>query len=212
MCVECAVEPSVSIDRPSTFITVPRTPNLSMIRHFTSTGIVAIRGASLVHWHEKVQAWLAPGGHIESNEDPVQATLREVKEETGLDVRVIPTAALPYISNLEQITPPYTVMVEDVFDQEFGAHQHIDFIYFTTPVDFSARNGALPEVPEGWHWLTKEELVNATPLETPYGELAPPPEDVLKLSIVALELLEKGTPGIRSPAPEHGYDGLDRPY
>jgi 8-oxo-dGTP pyrophosphatase MutT (NUDIX family) len=105
-----------------------------MIRHFTSTGMVAYGGAALVHWHAKVQAWLAPGGHVEPNEDPVQATLREVKEETGLDVRILPTSAIPSISNLDQVLPPFTVMIENVIDEKHGAHQHIDFIYFTTPV------------------------------------------------------------------------------
>ncbi len=164
-----------------------------MIRHFTSTGIVAANGASLVHWHAKVQAWLAPGGHIEPNEDPVQATIREVKEETGLDVSIMATVALPQISNLEQIVPPYTVMVEDVFDQEIGAHQHIDFIYFTTPVSVPINNGGFPAVPEGWHWVDREALESGRQLKSPTGEMVAPPEDVLKLSLAALDLLENGS-------------------
>ena len=35
---------------------------------------------------------LPPGGHIEENEDPVQAALREVCEETGLRAAVVPTS------------------------------------------------------------------------------------------------------------------------
>jgi mutator protein MutT len=33
--------------------------------------------------------WTLPGGKIEPGESPAQATVREVKEETGLDVRVV---------------------------------------------------------------------------------------------------------------------------
>ena len=161
-----------------------------MIRHFTSTGIVVANGASLVHWHQKVQAWLAPGGHVEPNEDPVQATLREVQEETGLDVRIMPTSVAPDISNLEQVTPPFTVMIEDVFDQTHGEHQHIDFIYFTTPLAVST--GDLPAIPEGWLWVSREQLCDAARLPAPHGELVAPPDDVLKLSIAALDLLETG--------------------
>lgn len=39
----------------------------------------------LVH-HKKLQKWVQPGGHIEDHEDPEQAAIREVKEETGLDI------------------------------------------------------------------------------------------------------------------------------
>ena len=46
-----------------------------MIRHFTATGFVINGDATLLHWHHRVQAWLPPGGHIEPNEDPVQAVL-----------------------------------------------------------------------------------------------------------------------------------------
>ena len=163
-----------------------------MIRHFTSTGIVVASGATLVHWHAKVQAWLAPGGHIEPNEDPVQTTIREVLEETGLDVRLLQTSAPADISNLPQIAPPFTVMVEDVVDVKFGPHQHIDFIYFTTPIDagdLSASNN-LPAIPDGWYWLTRKALIEGSLLKAPNGRLVAPPEDVLKLSLTALDLLE----------------------
>jgi 8-oxo-dGTP pyrophosphatase MutT (NUDIX family) len=159
-----------------------------MIRHFTSTGIVVANGASLVHWHKKVQAWLAPGGHVEPNEDPVQATLREVLEETGLAVRILPTSIPPGISNLEQVTPPFTVMIEDVLDQQHGEHQHIDFIYFATPL--AQVTGKKPSVPKDWQWVTREQLVKAEPLKSPDGTLVAPPEDVLKLSITALDVLD----------------------
>ena len=156
-----------------------------MIRHFTATGIVVHRNATLVHWHQKVGEWLAPGGHIEKNEDPVQATLREVKEETGLNVDIIPTYPTPQISNLEQITPPYTVMVEDDFDKSIGVHQHIDFIYFTTPVP----NSSELIVPSGWHWIDRKDLISAKPLCTPNGDMLPPPPDVITLSLSAIDLL-----------------------
>jgi len=34
--------------------------------------------------------WSFAKGHIEINEDPVKTTLREVKEETSLDIKIIP--------------------------------------------------------------------------------------------------------------------------
>lgn len=34
-------------------------------------------------------SWAVPGGSIEPDETPVQAAIREVKEETGLEVRIV---------------------------------------------------------------------------------------------------------------------------
>ena len=68
-----------------------------MIRHFTVSAFVSRvgpdgTGATLLHWHAKNQMWLPPGGHVEADEDPIEAAHREVLEETGLTVLVLPTA------------------------------------------------------------------------------------------------------------------------
>ena len=44
--------------------------------------------------HTKLNLWLFPGGHIEANETPDQAALREAMEETGLDVEFLEYAPL----------------------------------------------------------------------------------------------------------------------
>lgn len=165
------------------------TYEMTKIRHFTATGIVAYKNASLVHWHRKVGEWLAPGGHIEPNEDPVQAMLREGLEETGMHLTILPTSPLPQISNLQQVTPPYTIMIEDVVDKEHGPHQHIDLIYFTTPAEFEKGADGYPVVPSGWVWMSKEELETGKELKSPDGRYLAPPEDVIKLSLIAIELL-----------------------
>jgi 8-oxo-dGTP diphosphatase len=36
-----------------------------------------------------VPVWVLPGGHIESNETPEEAAIRELKEETGFDTEVV---------------------------------------------------------------------------------------------------------------------------
>src|SRR5439155_68249 len=70
-----------------------------MMRHFTATAFVVDGPRTLLHWHKRLQQWMPPGGHIEADEDPAQAVLREVAEETGLLAEVIPvqpTAAFAY--------------------------------------------------------------------------------------------------------------------
>ncbi len=55
-----------------------------MRRHYTATGFVVQGDRTLLHWHKRLQQWMPPGGHIEPDEDPVQAVLREIREETEL--------------------------------------------------------------------------------------------------------------------------------
>ena len=58
-------------------------------RDFAATTFVVDNHQTLLLWHRKLQAWLPPGGHIEANELPEEAAVREVREESGLIVRVI---------------------------------------------------------------------------------------------------------------------------
>tara|TARA_B100000686_G_C16778906_1_gene970441 strand:- start:1580 stop:2119 length:540 start_codon:yes stop_codon:yes gene_type:complete len=163
------------------------------IRHFTATGFVVHDDATLLHWHKKVQEWLPPGGHVDENEDPVQTTLREIKEETGFDVEIIPTQPQIEISNLDQVTAPHSIMLENVFDNKEGNHQHIDHIYFTKLitadtekyVELKATNER-PEINVGWLWATLSDLKAGKKFKTPSGEMRRPPEDVLKLGSAAI--------------------------
>ena len=160
-------------------------------RHFTATGFVVNGDATLLHWHKKVQEWLPPGGHVDLNEDPVQTTLREIKEETGFDVEIVPTQKPLRVSNLDQIYAPHSIMIEDVVDSEHGEHQHIDHIYFTRLIgDISSPTGELSrqgDKSSSWLWVSSTDLQSEIPFKTPKGELRTPPEDVLKLGLAAIQ-------------------------
>jgi len=43
----------------------------------------------LLIFNRKLGKWLSPGGHVNEGETSIQAAIREVKEETGLDVRLL---------------------------------------------------------------------------------------------------------------------------
>ena len=152
-------------------------------RHFTATGFVVHDGHVALHWHPKVKEWLPPGGHIEENEDPVQAVLREIREETGLETEVVSTSEsfdLPYP---KQVQPPLTIMVEDIHDPVAGYHQHIDMIYVCRPV------GPVPELRDGWRWVSESELAGARPLSRDGGTGVPPPQDVRTLAALAFKVV-----------------------
>jgi 8-oxo-dGTP pyrophosphatase MutT (NUDIX family) len=58
-------------------------------RHFVATMYVVNDGATLLHEHEKLGMWLPPGGHIDRDEQPHEAALRETYEETGLEPELV---------------------------------------------------------------------------------------------------------------------------
>ena len=147
-----------------------------MIRHFTATGFVVSGNSVLLHWHPKVDAWLPPGGHIEPNEDPVAAVLREIQEETGIAAEVVggpPDLGLRYPG---QIAPPVTILLEDINDPVDGPHQHIDMIYFCRP---AGRPGPLNP---GWRWVSRRDLADGVALGGHGGKPEPPPRDVCLLA------------------------------
>ena len=79
---------------------------------------------TLLLWHNKIQAWLPPGGHINPNELPEVAALREVREETGLEVELL--GAEQRWGKVRVLRTPIYVLLEDIAP----GHQHIDLIYF----------------------------------------------------------------------------------
>ena len=153
-------------------------------RHITVTGFVVHNNSTLLHWHKKVREWLPPGGHLEINEDPIQALLREIKEETGLDVIIIPTQETLPISNLEQLQPPFTIMIENIEDNLEGSHQHIDLIYFVKPIH--DHNIAKFIYDETWIWVSKEQLLGRLQLTNGDGTQKSPPNDVIQLGVKAI--------------------------
>ena len=44
---------------------------------------------TLLVYNKKLKKWLQPGGHIEGLETPIETCIREAKEETGIDIKVI---------------------------------------------------------------------------------------------------------------------------
>ena len=166
---------------------------VSASRHFTVTTFVSTAEATLLHWHRKVKMWLPPGGHIEPNEDPIQAACREALEETGIVVQILPTSSAFGYPDPPQLAPPATIMIEPIGD--FGdeqAHQHIDLIYFSRPQTQTQPEPSKP----GWRWVTREQLQSEAPL-TVDGRSAPISEDVRVLGVAAIDhvaQVEESTP------------------
>ena len=102
----------------------------------------------LLHWHAKLGRWLPPGGHIEPDELPDEAALREVMEETGVEAELISTPLNPVDlpGQPRQLARPLGIQLADIGPD----HQHIDLVYLArglTEGDLHA--GA---------WLSRDQL------------------------------------------------------
>ena len=82
----------------------------------------------LLHHHRKLGMWLPPGGHIEQDELPDEAAVREVWEETGLEVELVGERRED-VADPVQLYRPAGVQLENIGP----GHQHIDLIYFARP-------------------------------------------------------------------------------
>jgi 8-oxo-dGTP pyrophosphatase MutT (NUDIX family) len=101
-------------------------------KHFTSTIWIITqeepKRVLLVH-HKKYNIWLQPGGHIEYNENPIEAAIREVKEETQIDISPYLTQGKKY-SETTLLPSPLFFLEEPIpAHNNEPEHYHLDFIY-----------------------------------------------------------------------------------
>jgi 8-oxo-dGTP pyrophosphatase MutT (NUDIX family) len=54
--------------------------------HVTVTGLIVGARGIVLHRHRILGTWVAPGGHIDAGESPLDAVVREAGEETGMIV------------------------------------------------------------------------------------------------------------------------------
>ena len=149
-------------------------------KHFTATAMIRNdKGEFLLHKHPKLGIWLPPGGHIDPNEEPQDAVIREVQEETGLECKVI-NCAYPFQmfvrnnSHTQSLPIPIAILKEFIADKQKGDHWHIDMIYLC---ELFAPN---KKANEGFHWV-------------PFNQLAELniPEDVIELAGMVNEFYQR---------------------
>jgi 8-oxo-dGTP pyrophosphatase MutT (NUDIX family) len=159
-----------------------------MERHLTVTGFVVHEGRTALHWHRKIQAWLPAGGHIEPGEDPVQAVLREVKEEYDLATEVVPLAArVDYAGGPRQIEPPVAVLLCPV---EPG-HEHVDLVYFLRVLTGYPGRSHDPDSPIRWVDAVTLRTEEGLALAGECGPVMPFAPDVRALGIEAIRLVSE---------------------
>jgi 8-oxo-dGTP pyrophosphatase MutT (NUDIX family) len=121
----------------------------------------------LIH-HRKLDKWLPLGGHIELDEDPEQAALREAKKESGLDVELLGERPPTTSPGTRALIAPRFLDIHRINE----THEHIGMIYWARP----RRGGDAPvaELASAEHhdirWCSAGEL----------DKLSPPMTDAVK--------------------------------
>jgi 8-oxo-dGTP pyrophosphatase MutT (NUDIX family) len=111
-------------------------------------------GKILLRKHDKYKIWLSIGGHIELDEDPNQAALREVKEEVGLDITLYAAQPTPQFDepNYKELIPPISMNRHAIGE----THEHVCYVYFAqaTTTDVTPENSD-----DEWKWFSVDELM-----------------------------------------------------
>jgi len=130
-----------------------------MIRNeFTATGLVFNEsGHILMIKHKKQGKWLPPGGHVNENELPCKAVVREVLEETGVSVQVLSSTPGLDLSDyvVKELPMPLRIICADV--EGTGLHNHIDLLYMCRAinVDITPQETEI----DGIGWFSPEEAM-----------------------------------------------------
>ncbi|RRJ33552.1 NUDIX hydrolase [Halocatena pleomorpha] len=144
-------------------------------RHFTATVYIVNDGATALHNHQEVGKRIPPGGHVDRDELPHEAGLREVREETGLDPTLLNDAQLVDTPDGQVLPRPRHQMLYDinVHDGDVG-HQHIDNIYYTTVPSRDITPGPDEVGANAWEWYTVADLQeqNLSPNVVQFGREA----------------------------------------
>ncbi len=153
---------------------------------FTVAILVVRDHQVLVILHRKLGRWLPLGGHIELDEDPEIAALREAKEESGLDVELLGERPPTTEPGTRALIAPRFLDIHRITE----THEHIGMIYFARPI--GGELGLAEEEHLGIRWCTSEEL----------DTLQPPMSNAVKWYCrqAIREVSDASSPTVRPPA------------
>lgn len=124
---------------------------------FTVAIFVVHKGKVLVIHHRNLNKWLPLGGHIELDEDPETAALREAKEESGLEVELLGERPPTTEPGTRALIAPRFLDIHRITE----THEHIGMIYWARP-----KNGTLTLAVSEHHdirWCSSVDLDNLQP-------------------------------------------------
>jgi 8-oxo-dGTP pyrophosphatase MutT (NUDIX family) len=124
---------------------------------FTVAIFVVQNGRILLIHHRKLNKWLPLGGHIELDEDPEVAALREAREESGFEVELLGERPPTTEPGTRALLAPRFLDIHRIND----THEHIGMIYWARP-----RSGNMTLAGEEHHdigWFNSDDLETLEP-------------------------------------------------
>lgn len=115
--------------------------------HITASGLVIKDDLALLIYHPYLKKWMQPGGHIDEGENPIEAAIREVYEETGVACRPIPKYLGPIDIDFHEIP--------DNPKKGEARHLHVDLLFLLEVLN----EGESPEDIQK-AWLPLAEIAN----------------------------------------------------
>jgi 8-oxo-dGTP pyrophosphatase MutT (NUDIX family) len=119
---------------------------------FTVAVFVVHQDRVLVVHHRKLDKWLPLGGHVELDEDPEQAALRETREESGLEVELIGERPPTTEPGTRALIAPRFLDIHRIHD----GHEHIGMIYWARPTGGTLRRAEAEH--HDIRWCTARDL------------------------------------------------------
>lgn len=126
-----------------------------MIREFTATVYIIKDEKVILIYHRKLRKWLPPGGHVEPNETPSEAAIREALEETGFHIDLLMDEHITIDNwNAKSIARPLLCLLEEIPEyNNHPAHQHMDFVFAAKPVSQTDTQET-----QEWRWFSLDEI------------------------------------------------------
>lgn len=131
------------------------------IKHYTVSALIISNGQPakvlLLH-HRKQDRWIQPGGHQESYENALEGVIREVQEETGIDI----TGQIPSASVIDEFAsflplPAYMLEEKIAAHGTEPEHYHLDMFYVVRIPEQAVQLEAGKAHDIGWFTLEEVE-------------------------------------------------------
>lgn len=142
-----------------------------MIKQFTVSGyVLSHRGDKLLLVaHKKLGKWVPPGGHVDENETPQSAVVREVLEETGVEASLVPRLGVDLeLEGVleEQLDAPMSMSYQLIAarpNEEAHIHMDMAFLLKQDPQHDELDINTREVTAAGWFSLEEIELLEVFP-------------------------------------------------